>query len=115
MDINVQNTVHQAMSALGAGNADKTLAQSAAALRTVKDADKIEAAAKEFEAVFLSQMMSHMFESIETDPMFGGGQAEGIYRSMMIQEYGKAMAEAGGIGISDVLKQELIAMQEGNF
>lgn len=115
MNISVQNTMNQVMAALGQGQTNKTLEQSAATLRAAKDVDKIEEAAKEFEAVFLSQMVSHMFEGIDTDPMFGGGHAEGIYRSMLVQEYGKAMAEAGGIGISDVLKSELIAMQEGNF
>jgi len=103
MDINAQNIIRQIKVTPDVGSS------------AIENMDKIEEAAKEFEAVFLSQMVSHMFESIETDPMFGGGQAEGIYRSMLIQEYGKAMAEAGGIGISDILKRELIAMQEGIF
>lgn len=69
-------------------------------------------AAKDFEAVFLSEMFSHMFEGIEPNPMFGGGSGEKMFRSMMIQEYGKNMAKHGGIGISDQLQKMMIQMQE---
>jgi Rod binding domain-containing protein len=70
------------------------------------------AAAKDFEAVFVSEMMSHMFEGIETDPVFGGGQGEDIFRGMLIQEYGKQMAKGPGIGISDQLQKVMIQMQQ---
>lgn len=80
---------------------------------TVRAPDaKTSAAAKDFEAVFLSEMFSHMFEGIDVDPMFGGGGGEKMFRSMMIQEYGKNMAKHGGIGISDQLQKMMIQMQE---
>lgn len=113
MDIGIENTIHQAMNTLKQGQADKNLQQSMAAIKARTEDAKMEEVAKEYESVFLSQMLTHMFEGIETDSMFGGGQAEEVYRSMMIQEYGKAMAEAGGIGLSGALKSEMIAMQEG--
>lgn len=75
-------------------------------------ADKTKAAAKDFEAVFISQMMSHMFEGVETDPVFGGGQGEDMFRSMLVQEYGKQMAQGQGIGISDQLQKMMIQMQQ---
>jgi Rod binding domain-containing protein len=53
-----------------------------------------------------------MFDGIKTDPRFGGGEAEGIYRSMMVSEYGKAMAKRGGIGLADALTQSLLRTQE---
>lgn len=75
-------------------------------------ADKTKAAAQDFEAVFLSEMFSHMFEGLNVDPMFGGGQGEKMFRGMMTQEYGKMMAKGGGIGISDQLQKMMIQMQE---
>jgi Rod binding domain-containing protein len=74
--------------------------------------EKTKAAAKDFEAVFLSQMMSHMFDEVETDPVFGGGQGEDMFRGMMVQEYGKMMAKGNGIGISNQLQKMLIQMQQ---
>ena len=49
-------------------------------------------AAEEFTSFFMSQMLEIMFQGISTDGPFGGGPAEGIYRSMMLQEYGKTLA-----------------------
>jgi hypothetical protein len=35
-----------------------------------------------------------------------------IYKSMMIEEYGKLISANGGIGLSNAVKAEMIAMQE---
>ena len=72
----------------------------------------IDKAAKQFEAVFLGEMFSHMFDGMKTDPLFGGGHAEKMYRSMLVQEYGKEMANGGGIGISSEIKGMMLKMQE---
>ena len=69
-------------------------------------------AAEEFESFFMTQMLEHMFEGIETDGYFGGGYGEGVYRSMMLQEYGRILARAGGIGIADMVSRELVNLQE---
>lgn len=69
-------------------------------------------AAEEFEALFISEMLAPVFESVDTGGLFGGGQGEKIYRSMMVQEYGKAIAKAGGIGIADSVQREILKMQE---
>ncbi len=70
-------------------------------------------AAEQFEAVFISQMLAPMFETIPTDGAMGGGHAEGIYRNMMVQEVGKSIAKNGGIGIADQVYSELLKLQEG--
>lgn len=74
--------------------------------------EKLRETAQDFEAVFLSQMMKPMFEGIQTDGMFGGGQAEQMYRDLMVDEYGKSVSKAGGIGIADAVMREMIKMQE---
>ena len=68
--------------------------------------------AVQFEAVFISQMLQHMFAGIKTDPMFGGGQAEDIYRSMLVEQFGMEMARSGGIGLADAVTRELMTLQE---
>lgn len=74
--------------------------------------EQVKETAKDFEAVFISQMMAPMFEGLETDGYFGGGQAEGMYRSLMIDEIGKSVARRGGIGIADSVAREMMKMQE---
>lgn len=73
----------------------------------------VDATARDFEAVFISQMFEQLFEGVQTDGPMGGGNGERIFRSMMIQEVGRQMASQGGLGLADVVKRELIAMQEG--
>lgn len=76
-------------------------------------ADKIDQTAQEFEAQFISQMLENMFSTVETNPVLGGGEGEEMYRSLMVDEYGKLLARAGGIGVADHVKRELLRLQEG--
>ncbi len=69
--------------------------------------------AEDFEAVFLSQMLRPMFETLPTDTMMGGGQAESVYRGLMVEEMGKSIAKSGGVGIADSVFRELLKLQEG--
>jgi Rod binding domain-containing protein len=80
--------------------------------KSYKDLAKVEEAAKEFEAVFVAEMMKPMFEGIATDGAFGGGKGEEVFRGMLIQEYGKILSQTGNIGIADSVKEEMIRMQE---
>lgn len=72
----------------------------------------VQKAAEEFEAVFLSQMLETMFKDVPTGGMFGGGSGEQIWRSTMLQEYGRTLAKAGGIGIADMVAREMMRLQE---
>lgn len=78
-----------------------------------KDDAKITQAAKDFEAMFITEMMKPMFEGLKPDDFFGGGKGEEIFQGFMLEEYGKLMAETGQLGIGDALKAEMIKMQEG--
>lgn len=73
--------------------------------------DATRKAAEDFESVFIAQMLQPMFEGLKTDGMFGGGSGEGVFRSLMIQEVGKQVAHAGGIGISDAVYGQMLRMQ----
>lgn len=75
-------------------------------------AAKAEKVAQDFEAFFLGQVLQPMFASLSVDPPFGGGSAEEVWRSMMVDEMGKAMAKAGGVGIAAHVKREMLRMQE---
>jgi len=69
-------------------------------------------AAQDFEGVFISQMLSYMFSGISVDEEFGGGQGEEMFRSLIIDEYGKQISARGGIGLAKNVLKELIAAQE---
>ena len=68
--------------------------------------------AQEFEGVFLSQFLSQMFDGISADGPFGGGQGEMMFRSLMLDEYGKQIASQGGVGLADAVTRQLLTTQE---
>ena len=89
-----------------------TLRQSAAPAVDAKDQARIKATADDFEAFFVSHAFEDMYADISSDPLFGGGEGENIFRSFLLQEYGKQVAKAGGIGISDMVQRQLLQLQE---
>ena len=80
-------------------------------LKALKNRADVDAAAKEFEAVFISQMLKPMFEGLETDSMFGGGKGEEVFRGMMIEQYGKEIAARDLTGIQTQVAHKLIEIQ----
>ena len=76
------------------------------------NAARVDKVAKDFEAVFINEMMGSMFAGIATDGPFGGGPGEAIFRSMMIEHYSKTITAQGGFGLANAVKHELLKTQE---
>jgi Rod binding domain-containing protein len=74
--------------------------------------DKADKASKEYEAVFISQMLGAMFSGIKSDGITGGGEGEEMFRSLMVNEYGKSIAGQGGFGLATQMKAQLLKHQE---
>ena len=53
-----------------------------------------------------------MFQGIPKDSLTGKGNGEDIFRSMLSQEYGKALSGRGGAGIADQVYREIMKTQE---
>jgi Rod binding domain-containing protein len=69
-------------------------------------------AAQAFESVFITQFMGEMFSGISTDGPTGGGQGEEMFRSLMLDEYGKQFAARGGFGLAPAIARQLLLHQE---
>jgi len=96
----------QAENALAAGRRTPTVGRGMNLVRARE-------AAQDFEAFFLGQMLQPMFADLDAEEPFGGGAAESMWRSLLVDEYGKAFARQGGVGIADMVLREMIKMQEG--
>lgn len=73
--------------------------------------EEVRRAAEEFESMFLSEMMGPMFEGLDTEGLGGGGMGEQIFRPMLVEQYAKAISQAGGIGLADSIVAELNRLQ----
>lgn len=81
-------------------------------LRANANLESVKATAQDFEAFFVSQVLESMFAGLKTDGPFGGGQGELVFRSLMLQEYGKVLAERGGLGLADGVVRDMLKLQE---
>ncbi|MGF1455549.1 MAG: rod-binding protein [Alphaproteobacteria bacterium] len=76
------------------------------------DKEAVRAAAEDYETVFLASVFETLQQGIATDGPFGGGPGEAMFRSLLTQEYAKAMTAQGGIGLADKIVSELQRYQE---
>lgn len=82
-----------------------------------KEDARLKDACKQFEALFLNQLMAQMRKSMPKANLFGegddqgGGQGESrdeeMFNSMLDQERSRAWAESDGIGLSNLLYQQM--------
>lgn len=72
----------------------------------------IEKVAEDFESVAITKMLQHMYNDVKIDPIFGGGSTEGIYKDLLLTEYGKIIAKGGGIGIKDSIVRDMENMNK---
>ncbi len=75
---------------------------------------KIMEKSKELEGVFLSIMMEPMFPDGKDSDIYGGGNGSKVFRTMMLQEYGKIFASAGGVGLTDGIAKQIRRRQQQN-
>ena len=88
--------------------------QGAQAPAKATTADKAQHQGREFESVFLSQVLAQMFATLEegSGPLGAQGAGGDIWRSFLTDEYAKEIVNTGGIGIADQVMRELISLQE---
>jgi Rod binding domain-containing protein len=71
------------------------------------------ATARAFEAVFIGQMTKIMLETVPTEGPFSGGHGEEIFRGVLAEKMGDAVAAHGGIGLAPTVLAQIARMQEG--
>jgi peptidoglycan hydrolase FlgJ len=69
--------------------------------------------AQEFEAMAIGQLLQPMFNTVDTaHSAFGGGEAEGAWRPMLVDAIGKQIASHGGIGLAAPVFNAMLRAQE---
>jgi peptidoglycan hydrolase FlgJ len=71
------------------------------------DAEGLRKAAKEFEAVFMSQLLKQMRSTVHKEEMFNGGAGEEIFTEMLDEEFAQKMSAGQGAGIADMIYRQL--------
>ena len=87
--------------------------RSAQALSGKRTPSEASAAAREFEAMFVAQMLKPVFDTLPRGGMFSGGPGEKIFQGLLVEQYGRAVAASGGVGIAEIVEREMLARQQG--
>ena len=85
--------------------------QPSADVSGVKTREQAEAVARQFERMFVSEMLRPMFAGISTEAPFGGGTGEEVFRPMLLDQYADAVAKGHGVGIADAVLKEILRLQ----
>lgn len=84
----------------------KTKDSVATAMQAAENA-KLKAACKDMEAVFLNMMLTRMRATVPKGNLLGNSSEEQMLTSLLDTELTKNMAQAGGMGLADMLYRQL--------
>ena len=87
----------------------------AAQKNTLDDPDyqkKLKDACKGFESMFIQMMWKEMRRTVPENSLFGESNGEKIFRDMLDTELVDRMSEAGGMGLADVMYDQLTAQYQ---
>jgi flagellar protein FlgJ len=87
----LQRTLNQKKGTSGAAASDPKLAETC----------------RQMESLFINHLFKEMRASIQRSGLISGGRAEEIYTSMMDAEMAAKLSNRGGIGLADILMQQL--------
>ena len=77
------------------------------------DPAKLLKTARDFEAMALGEFLKPMFATVNSKKtLFSGGEAEQTWKPMLVDEIGKQIAAAGGLGLAAPLYDAMLRMQE---
>ena len=87
--------------------------QSVAQAGADKDDSRLRAACAEMESLFLTHLLKEMRATVDKSGFISGGQAEEIFTSLLDVEISRKMSAAGGIGLSNILLEQLASKGAG--
>ena len=88
------------------------LAPDAAELATPRAA-RAWRAAQDFEAMTLSQLLTPMFDTVDTSAgPFGGGPGEQAFKPFLTDAIARQMAARGGLGLAVPVFHQMLRLQE---
>lgn len=94
---------------------DKTTAPPALNERPVSEEEKtgMKRVSKQFEAMFVNQMVNEMRKSVAKGGLVPESHAERVYQSMLDYEYSQKISDSEQIGLSKVIYDHLLQKYRG--
>jgi len=100
---------------LGERLQEEDLARVDQGARSERDEKRLKEACAEFESIFICLVMKQMRKTITQSGLISGGKGEEIFTDMMDEELSKQASLRQGLGLRDVLIEQLTGKREGRF
>ena len=78
-------------------------------IKNNKENQKLKDTCKEFEALFIKQMLSSMKKTVTKSGLIKENMGEKIFDDMLYDDYAKSMADSSDFGIADMMYKQLSA------
>jgi Rod binding domain-containing protein len=79
------------------------------------DEEKLKRACMDFESLFIYQVLKSMQETIPKSGLLGEGPEKGIFESLFGQEWSKALAHQGGLGLGKMLYKQMLRSEQEKY
>lgn len=67
----------------------------------------LQAAAKQFETVFMSMVLKSMRDTVPKEGLMSGGSQEQMFQGMLDQQFAQGIADGKGVGLADLIVKQL--------
>ncbi len=78
-----------------------------------EEKEKLRTVAKQFEAVFVNQMVGAMRKTVQPNGLIPQSQGERIYQGMLDTEHADKLAESNQFGLSELIYEHLLRSSGG--
>ena len=79
------------------------------------DEEKLKKACMDFESLFIYQVLKSMQETVPKSGLLGEGPEKGIFESLFGQEWSKALAHQGGLGLGKMLYKQMLRSEQEKY
>ena len=72
-----------------------------------QDKERLLQVCRDFEAIFIKQMLDSMRKTVDKSELVGTGMAEEIFEDLLYDQYAKKISQTANLGISQLLYKQL--------
>lgn len=102
----LQSQVQENKSRLGQGGGESELSKLGDSAKKTED-DRLKEVCKDFQSIFVKQMLDSMRKTVNKEGLMSGGHAEEIFEDMLYDEYAEQISNTADLGLDDIMYQQL--------
>ncbi len=68
---------------------------------------RLKEACKDFQAIFVKQMLDSMRKTVNKQGLLDGGRAEEIFEDMLYEKYAQKISKTAGLGLDEMMYRQL--------